>query len=184
MGAAETRRRCENVVWKKTWESVDRKYRQDHHYNVSELEVKIEGAFVLMGLLYGNGGLDSRMVISCRCGSDSDYNHSSSCGVLFTTRGLSRLPDRYYRRLNEQAIFSRTAYSLPKLICVCGRLDRQAPAKAGGPVEKDASGEDVSVIPRRTPVPGKFEDLKNPSLIASSAYSEDDKARIQPPPQL
>ncbi len=39
MGAAETQRRCENVVWKKTWKSVDRKYRQDHHYNVSELVI-------------------------------------------------------------------------------------------------------------------------------------------------
>lgn len=173
----------ENVAWEKTWECVDKKYRQDRHYNVSELDVKIEGAFVLMGLLYGNGDLDSTMVISCRCGSDSDCNPSSSGGVLFTTRGLSRLPNRYYRKLNEQEIFSHTAYSFPKLIDACERLARQAVAKAGGRVEKDASGEEVFVIPRQTPVPSKFEDLKNPGPIAGSVYSEDEKARIQLPPQ-
>ena len=56
------------VNWEKTWELVVEKYRNDKNYYVSPLDVKQEGAFVLMGLLYGNGDLDKSMVIAMRCG--------------------------------------------------------------------------------------------------------------------
>jgi len=175
--------RRENPAWEKTWELVDKKYRLDRNYNISDLDVKLEGAFVLMGLLYGNGDLDQSMVISCRCGSDSDCNPSSAGGVLFTARGVSQLPDRYYRKLNEQAIFSHTAYNFPRLVDVCEQLARQALAKAGGRVEKHANGDEVFVIPYQAPVPSKFEDLKNPGPIAGSVYGDSEKARIKPLPQ-
>ena len=91
--------------------------------------------------------------------------------------------DRFYKKLNEQAIFSHTAYSSPKLIDVCERPARQALAKAGGRIEKGTGGEDVFVVSRQTHVPSKFEDLKSTSPMAGSVYSEDEKARMQPPPQ-
>ena len=77
--------------WEKTWELVDKKYRSREYY-ISALDVKLEGAFVLMGLLYGNGDPDQTIIISCRCGSDSDCNPSSSGGVLFTTLGCRSCP--------------------------------------------------------------------------------------------
>ncbi len=42
--------------WAKTWELAVRKYDKDRNYNISELDVKREGAMVLLGLLYGAGG--------------------------------------------------------------------------------------------------------------------------------
>jgi hypothetical protein len=109
----------ENPNWEKTWALAEKKYNQDRNYNISALDVKREGAWVLMGMLYGNGDLDQTMIISTRCGFDSDCNPSSSGGVLFTSRGLTHLPDRYFKRLNEKAIFSHTAYSFPALMNVC-----------------------------------------------------------------
>jgi len=167
--------------WEKTWDLVDKKYRKDRNYNISPLDVKLEGAFVLMGLLYGNGDLDKTMIISCRCGSDSDCNPSSSGGVLFTTLGMSKLPDRYYRKLNEKAIFSHTAYTFPALIDVCEKLARQALAKEGGRVEKDANGEEVFVIPVKAPTPSRFEDLKKPGPIAGSLFTDDEMRQIENP---
>ncbi len=169
--------RRENSSWEKTWELVDKKYRSRDYY-VSQLDVKLEGAFVLMGLLYGDGDLDKTMVLSCRCGSDSDCNPSSSGGVLFTTLGVSKLPDRYYKQLNEKAVFSHTAYTFPSLIDVCEKLARQSVVKAGGRIVKDANGEEVFVIPIELPKPSKFEDLRKPGPIAGSRFTEEEMAKI------
>jgi hypothetical protein len=166
--------------WQKTWQLVDKKYRSKEYY-ISALDVKLEGAFVLMGLLYGNGDLDKTMIVSFRCGGDSDCNPSSSGGVLFTTLGVSKLPDRFYRKLDEKAIFSHTAYSFPALIAVCEKLARQALAKSGGRVEKDAGGEEVLVIPVQAPKPSLFEDLRKPGPIAGSRFTKDEMAKIKKP---
>jgi hypothetical protein len=167
--------------WEKTWELAEKKYNRDRNYNISELDVKREGAWVLMGLLYGNGNLDQTMIISCRCGFDSDCNPSSSGGVLFTTRGVSNLPERYYRKLNETRIFNHTAYNFPKLLDVCEKLARQGLARVGGRVERDANGDEVFVIPAKAPTPSRFEDLKNPGPIAGSVYSDEEMAKIHSP---
>jgi len=167
--------------WEKTWELAEKKYNQDTNYNISALDVKREGAWVLMGLLYGNGDLDQTMIISCRCGFDSDCNPSSSGGILFTTRGVSNLPDKYYRKLDETKIFSHTAYNFPRLLDVCEKLARQGLARVGGRIEKNANGEEVFVIPVKTPTPSKFEDLKNPGPIVGSVYSDDEMAKIHSP---
>lgn len=167
--------------WEKTWALAEKKYNQDRRYNISALDVKREGAWVLMGLLYGDGDLDKTIIISCRCGFDSDCNPSSSGGILFTTRGLPNVPERYYRKLNEKAIFSHTAYSFPALMKVCEKLARQALAKAGGRVEKDAAGNDVFVIPVKRATPSRFEDLKNPGPAAGSLFTDEEMAQIKNP---
>ncbi len=167
--------------WEQTWELAEKKYNQDWSYNISTLDVKREGAWVLMGLLYGQGDLDQTMVISCRCGFDSDCNPSSSGGILFTTRGTSSLPDRYYRKLDKTSIFSHTAYNFPRLLEVCEKIARQSLARVGGRVEKDANGEEVFVIPVRAPTPSRFEDLKNPGPIAGSLYGDAEMAQIRNP---
>ena len=170
--------------WEKTWELVVEKYRKNKNYYVSPLDVKQEGAFVLMGLLYGNGDLDKSMVISMRCGSDSDCNPSSVGGVLFTTVGMSKLPARYYRKLDETKVFSYTAYNFPGLIAVCDRLARQALVREGGRIEQ-RRGEEVFVIPVKPPSVSKFEDVKNPGPIAGSMFAPEEMAQIKvkdPPP--
>jgi len=167
--------------WEKTWRLVDEKYRKNKQYNISPLDVKLEGAFVLMGLLYGDGDPDKTMIISCRCGSDSDCNPSSSGGIIFTALGLANLPDRYYRKLDEAKVFSHTAYNFPALLDVCEKLARQALAREGGRVEKDADGSDVFVIPVKEARPSPFEDLKNPGPITDSRFTDDEMRRIETP---
>ena len=173
--------RRENPQWEKTWELVDAKYRKDRNYYVSALDVKLEGAFVLMGLLYGGGDPDKTIIIACRCGSDSDCNPSSSGGVLFTSLGMAKLPDRFCRKLDEKRVFSHTAYNFPALVDVCEKLARQAVVRSGGRIEKDAGGEEVFVIPVAAPKPSKFEDLKHPGPIAGSRFTEEEMSRIKAP---
>jgi hypothetical protein len=170
--------RRENPDWQKTWQLAVKKYRSKQYY-ISELDVKIEGAFALIGLLYGNGDPDKTITIAMRCGGDSDCNPSSAGGVLFTTLGVSRLPDRFYRKLYEKAVFDHTAYNFPALIAISEKLARQALVKAGGRVEKGADGEEVFVIPVETPKPSAFEDLRSPGPVAGSRFTKEEIGKIK-----
>ncbi|MGE5610680.1 MAG: ADP-ribosylglycohydrolase family protein [Bacillota bacterium] len=167
--------------WQKTWQLCQEKYRKNPEYQKASnggIDCKINGAYVLMGLLYGKRDLDQTMIISCRGGQDSDCNPSSSEGVLFTTIGFSKLPDRFSKELNETAVFDHTAYNFPRLIDVCEKLARQVVVKYGGRVEKDANGEEVFVIPVRPPTPSKLELSWAPGPIANSRFTEEEMAQI------
>lgn len=164
--------------WEKTWQLVVDKYRNDKNYYMSQLDAKQEGAFVVMGLLYGNGDLDKSMVIAMRCGADSDCNPSSVGGVLFTTVGMSKLPDRYYKKLDETKVFEYTAYNFPALMAVTEKLARQALVREGGRIEKKG-GQEIFVIPVKPPTPSKFEDIKNPGPIAGSMFTPEETAQIK-----
>ena len=167
--------------WQKAWRLAQKKYREDPQYQKASnggIDVKINGACVLMGFLFGKRDLDRTIVISCRSGQDSDCNPSSSGGVLFTTIGFSKLPDRFSKDLNEKAIFSHTAYNFPGLIDVCEKLARQCLVRSGGRIEKDAAGEEVFVIPVAAPKPSKLELSWAPGPIAKSRFTPEEMARI------
>jgi hypothetical protein len=167
--------------WEQTWQLCQKKYRHDPEYQKASnggIDCKINGAYVLMGLLYGKGDPDRTIVIACRCGQDSDCNPSSAAGVLFTTLGFSRLPARFNTGLNEDKEFLYTAYTFPRLLNVCENLARQGIARHGGRVEKVANGEDVFVIPVRPPRPSRLELTWAPGPIANSRYGPEETAKI------
>lgn len=167
--------------WEKAWQKAQKKYREDPDYQKASnggIDVKINGAYVLMGLLFGNQDPDKTIIISCRSGQDSDCNPSSSAGVLFTTIGFSKLPDRFTKALDETKVFSHTAYNFPALLEVCEKLARQALMQAGGRVEKDASSEEFFVIPVQSPKPSPLELSWEPGPIAGSMFSAEEMARI------
>ncbi len=152
--------------WQRAWKLAQKKYREDPEYQKASnggIDVKINGAYVLMGLLFGKRDLDQTIIISFRCGQDSDCNPSSSGGVLFTTIGFSKLPERFSKELDEKKIFSHTAYNFPALVAVCEKLARQILARSGGRVEKAAGGQEVFVIPVVEPKPITNKAISNQS---------------------
>jgi hypothetical protein len=170
--------------WQKTWQKCQKKYREDPAYQKASnggIDVKINGAYVLLGLLHGNRDLDRTIVISCRGGQDSDCNPSSSGGVLFTTIGFSKLPARFTEKLDETKVFSHTAYNFPGLLDVCENLARQALVQAGGRIEKDAAGEEAFVIPVQVPKPSPLELSWEPGPVAGSKFTEEEMAKITEP---
>jgi len=167
--------------WQKTWQLAQKKYRQNPEYQKASnggIDVKINGAYVLMGLLYGNGDPYQTIIISCRCGQDSDCNPSSSAGVLFTSIGFSRLPSILTQSLNDQTIFSHTAYNFPALLDVCEKLARQEIIKSGGRIEKDSDGSEVFVIPVIEPKPSPLELTWSPGPISNSRFTPQEMSQI------
>ncbi|MEW6234465.1 MAG: ADP-ribosylglycohydrolase family protein [Candidatus Omnitrophota bacterium] len=173
--------------WEKTWNLINEKYQLNPDYrrfscefkDAFNIDAKINGAYIVMGLLYGGGDLDKTIVIATRCGQDSDCNPSNAGGILFTTVGFSKLPKRFISALNEENHFSHTAYNFPKLIAVSEKLVRQAVEKSGGKIEKDAKGEEIFVIPVQKPKPSAFEQCWEPGPAANSKFTDEEKVKIK-----
>ncbi|MHC4728839.1 MAG: ADP-ribosylglycohydrolase family protein, partial [Planctomycetota bacterium] len=172
--------------WKKTWQLIEDKYQDNPDYRRFtcekegdfNIDAKINGAYIVMGLIYGDRDLDKTIIISTRCGQDSDCNPSNAAGVLFTTIGLSNLPDRFTSGLNPEGKFSHTPYTFPKLIEVSKKLVRQAIKSRGGHIEKDTDGQEVFVIPVKEPKPGRFEQCWEPGPIANRRFTENERKKI------
>jgi hypothetical protein len=171
--------------WEKTWEMIESKYNDDPNYRKFSCErddfnidAKINGAYIVMGLLYGGGEPAKTIIIAARCGQDSDCNPSNAAGVLFTTIGFSKLPEQFTSALDPNGKFSHTPYNFPKLVEVCEELTRQAVKKAGGRIEKDAIGQETFVIPVEQPTPGKLEQCWEAGAIAESRFTEAESGKI------
>ena len=168
--------------WEVAWQLCQKKYREDPNYQKASnggIDVKINGAYILIGLLYGKKDLDQTIIISTRCGMDSDCNPSNAAGVLFTTLGFSNLPSRFTEKLDMEKKFSFTAYNVPQLMAVCEKLTRGILVREGGRIEQDASGSEVFLIPVKAPVPPPLELSWEPGPIADSLFTDAEKAKIR-----
>jgi hypothetical protein len=168
--------------WETAWKLCQKKYRENPEYQKCSnggIDVKINGAYILIGLLYGKKDLDQTIVLSTRCGQDSDCNPSNAAGVLFTTLGYSKLPARFTEKLNQETIFSHTTYNFPKLINVCEKLARESLVKEGGRIEKAADGEEFFVIPVKKPKISPLVFSWEPAPIANSVFTKEEQAQIK-----
>ena len=176
--------------WEKTWQLIEDKYDLAPEYRKGtcgneggfNIDAKINGAYIVMGMLYGEGDLDKTIIISTRCGQDSDCNPSNAAGVLFTSLGYSKLPERFTSALDPEGKFSHTPYNFPLLAHVCESLAREAILKKGGRVERDDEGRETFVIPVEEPKPSALEQCWAPGPIANSRFTEAELLHIDPPP--
>jgi len=174
--------------WEATWQLINSKYHENtdyRRYSCSgtegefNIDAKLNGAYIAMGLLYGNGDPDLTTIISMRCGQDSDCNPSNAAGVLFTTIGFDKLPDRFISGLDTKAKFSFTEYNFLTLIDICEKLAVEAVQRAGGRIEVNAAGEDVFLIPVVAPVPSTLEQSWAPGPVSDNTFSKAELAQIR-----
>jgi hypothetical protein len=86
----------EEPDWQKAWHVLEEKWgRDDNGEPVMKLDVRINGAYVYMGLLYGDGDFWKSMNIAMRCGLDSDCNPSTVGGILGTVLGMQGIPEKW-----------------------------------------------------------------------------------------
>lgn len=177
--------------WEACWNKINEKYQLNPEYRKwscsgpssdFNIDVKINGAYILVGLLYGDGDLDKTIVLATRCGQDSDCNPSSAGGVLFTTLGFKALPERFSKELDETRVFSHTAYNFPALLDVCEKLAIQAVEREGGFV-KEEDGERFFYIPRTEVVPSALTSCANPTdqpdESATGRFSEEELKQLR-----
>ena len=167
--------------WTKCWEKIrdsySKKFNPQMRNSNGAIDVRLNGACIVLGLLYGEGDLDKSIVISMRCGWDSDCNPSNVAGILFTTRGFKALDAKYVEKLDYERKFSFTAYNLPSLFAACEKLARQVVVRNGGRIEKGANGEEWFVIPVRKTTPDAFAPSWSAPAPTGSRFTEEEMSR-------
>ena len=145
--------------WKQTWAECEKKWNQDIGcpegtllpYNIDAV---INCAYVVMGLLYGEGDFYKTMDISTRCGQDSDCNPASAAGILATIQGYSQIPEYWMKNLREveNLNFAYTDMSLNQTYQTSFKHALQMIKRNGGSI----SGDNITIV-CQTPVPVRFE---------------------------
>lgn len=176
--------------WEKCWQLVEAKYQKNKDYRRAScdkgafnIDAKLNGAYIAIGILYSKGDLDQAIILSTRCGQDSDCNPGNTAGPLFTRVPFSKLPERYTRKLDENRVFQGTTMTPKKLFAATEKIAREAVVRSGGRIEKDARGEEVFLIPVQTPKPSKFEQCWEPGPIAGSKFTAEEMAQIKAQPK-
>jgi hypothetical protein len=114
--------RSDPADWKKAWLAVERKWAEDvgcpdFVFRPGNIDARVNGAYVVIGLLYGRGDFGRTLEIATRCGQDSDCNPASAGGILGTMLGWSGIPAvwRDPVRPIEDRPFAYTTMSLNKV---------------------------------------------------------------------
>lgn len=105
--------------WKQTWFELQKHYSEevgcpDGVFAPLDIDAKINAAYIVLGLLYGNGDFTKTMEISTRAGQDSDCNPSSAGGILGVMLGYSQIPEYWMQGLRGAEVkkFKYTSLSI------------------------------------------------------------------------
>ena len=130
--------------WKIAWQKVHDKWDNDigcpHGvFGDFNIDAKINSAWILIGLLYGEKDFGRTTDISTRCGDDSDCNPASAGGILGTMLGYSHIPAHWKQGLAEvePIDFKYTTISLNDTYDMSYRQALAVIKKNGGVVDGD-----------------------------------------------
>jgi hypothetical protein len=174
--------------WQKTWHLIEEKYHHGKDYQKFAeksgawvpIDAKLNGAYIVMGLLYGNGDMDSTIVISMRGGKDSDCNPSNAAGVLAATIGYEKMNHKFKVALDEERKFSYSNYNYKDLLKLSEDFARQYVIRSGGKIEKDASGKEYFLIPIIEPTPSVFQPSYDPPPVnMGNRYTAEEMKQIK-----
>ncbi len=134
--------------WQQTWNEVEKKWSSDIGcpdgvFRAFNIDAKINAAYIVVGLLYGEGDYSKTIDISTRCGQDSDCNPASAAGILGTMIGYSNIPEEWKEALYpvEDMDFKYTTMSL-KDVYEIGTKHALAVLEANG---GEINGEQITI---------------------------------------
>jgi hypothetical protein len=83
--------------WQRAWFELQRQYAEDIGctegvFVAFDIDARLNAAYVVLGLLYGNGDFTKTIAVATRSGQDSDCNPSSAAGILGAFLGYSKIP--------------------------------------------------------------------------------------------
>lgn len=130
--------------WKMTWFLTQEKWGEDIGcpdgvFNTFNIDAKINSAWIVLGLLYGDGDFGKTVSISTRAGDDSDCNPASSGGILGCMIGYKNIPDFWKQGIDrvENRNFKYTTMSLTDTYDYSMRHALELIKRNGGAVNGD-----------------------------------------------
>jgi len=130
--------------WKRAWRLIQDKWDKRDPcpagaFSPFNIDAKLNGAYIVLGLLYGNRDFGRTMEISTRAGQDSDCNPSSAAGVLGVMLGYKAIPDDWKQGLDAIADkkFDFTDYTFSDIVKSTEKRAIELVQRNGGRVEGD-----------------------------------------------
>jgi hypothetical protein len=125
--------------WQAAWQELEAKWGDVDICGAGSpfnIDAKLNGAYIVMGLLYGEGDPIKTMEISTRCGQDSDCNPSNAMAVLGVINGFSGLPDDMQEGVKavSDSVFINTSYTFNTAVSSTYKYALDLIAKNGGTV--------------------------------------------------
>jgi hypothetical protein len=107
--------------WRSAWAEFEIKWGDTDvsgALNPFNIDAKVNGAYIVMGLLYGEGDMAKTLEISTRCGQDSDCNPSNAAAVIGVIKGYSNLDPVWTSGIDPLAdsLFIFTDYSFNSVV--------------------------------------------------------------------
>src|SRR5690606_32179561 len=92
--------------WKQTWFEIQKKWAEEDGcpngvFHPLNIDAKLNAAYVVAGLLYGEGDFTKTIEIATRQGQDSDCNPATAIGVLGVVKGYSGIPAEWLAPLQK-----------------------------------------------------------------------------------
>ncbi len=139
--------------WLAAWKKIEDKWQDDSDCMKGDpvnIDAKLNGAYIVMGLLYGGGDFAKTLEIATRCGQDADCNPSNAAGVLGCMKGFSGIEPVYTSGIDaiRGTNFAFTQYNFDTLIAACQRVTSRLVTEAGGTVSPEGF-----TIPAQAPQP-------------------------------
>ncbi len=131
-------------TWEDTWQLAQDKWGTGGAW----YDAKINGAWVFLGLLYGQDDITKAMRIAMQGGDDSDCNPSSVGAIIGTYLGLTEIPDTFKSNLNRTSrTFSDSDYTFDGMTEVLDGLAREVVLLRGGTITP-AGDDELWTIPQ------------------------------------
>jgi len=136
------------------------------------INASLNGAFITIGLLYGDGDIIKTIEVATRCGQDSDCNPANAGAVIGTMLGYDKLPQQWKDSIEKYPNnkYSHTTYTYTDLINSSFKRAEKAILQTAGRLDGDTyTIKAQPVCPPKTmeqygkdPVPNP--DFKCPSI--------------------
>jgi hypothetical protein len=125
--------------WQASWKELEDKWGDEDICGAGStfnIDAKLNGAYIVMGLLYGEGDPLKTLEITTRCGQDSDCNPSNALAVLGVMKGFSGLPVEMQKGVKDigDSIFINTTYSFNSAVISTNKYALDLIVKDGGTV--------------------------------------------------
>ena len=131
--------------WKQSWLEVQKKWANDIGcpdgiFSPFNIDAKVNAAYVVIGLLYGDMDFTKTLEITTRCGQDADCNPSTAGGILGAFMGYDHIPAFWKMGLSdaESIDFKYTTMSLNAVYAVGLKHALENIIRNGGSINGDA----------------------------------------------
>ncbi len=145
--------------WRKVWSLIAEKWDRrepcpEGALKPFNIDAKLNGAYVALGLLYGGRDFTKTIEVATRAGQDSDCNPSSAAGVLGVMLGYKAIPDQWKSGIPALADkkFNFTNFTFNEIVASTEKRAIALAVANGGKVRGD-----VLDVRLQTPKPARLE---------------------------